>query len=53
MTANGERRHGTSTVKPARSSRRIADVDRPAEGALIVSQQPLIDVRQSMNPTER
>lgn len=28
----------------------IADLDRPREGALTVSQQPLIDVRQSMNP---
>ena len=28
----------------------IADLDRPAEGTLIVSQQALIDVRQSMNP---
>ena len=31
----------------------IADLDRPSEGALIVSQQPLIDVQQSMNPRER
>jgi hypothetical protein len=28
----------------------IADLDRPQEGALTVSQQALIDVRQSMNP---
>ena len=28
----------------------IADLDRPGEGSLIVSQQALIDVRQSMNP---
>jgi hypothetical protein len=31
----------------------IADLDRPSEGALIVSQQALIDVRQSMNPPAR
>ena len=31
----------------------IADLDRPSEGALIVSQQPLIDVQQSMKPRER
>jgi hypothetical protein len=31
----------------------IADLDRPAEGALVVSQQPLIDVQQSMKPRER
>ncbi len=31
----------------------IADLDRPSEGALIVSQQPLIDVQQSMQPRER
>ena len=31
----------------------IADLDRPGEGVLIVSQQPLIDVRQSMNSPER
>jgi hypothetical protein len=31
----------------------IADLDRPAEGTLTVSQQPLIDVRQSMNPPEK
>jgi hypothetical protein len=31
----------------------IADLDRPAEGALTVSQQPLIDVQQSMKPRER
>jgi hypothetical protein len=28
----------------------IADLDRPQEGSLTVSQQALIDVRQSMNP---
>lgn len=28
----------------------VVDLDRPQEGALIVSQQPLIDVRQSMTP---
>jgi hypothetical protein len=28
----------------------IVDLDRPQEGALTVSQQPLVDVRQSMNP---
>lgn len=31
----------------------IADLDRPQEGTLTVSQQALIDVRQSMNPPER
>lgn len=31
----------------------IADLDRPQEGTLIVSQQALIDVRQSMNPPEK
>jgi len=31
----------------------IADLDRPQEGTLIVSQQALIDVRESMNPSER
>jgi hypothetical protein len=31
----------------------IADLDRPGEGTLIVGQQALIDVRQSMNPRER
>ena len=31
----------------------IADLDRPSEGSLIVSQQALIDVRQSMNPPEK
>ncbi len=31
----------------------IADLDRPQEGALIVSQQALIDLRQSMNPAEK
>jgi hypothetical protein len=31
----------------------IADLDRPQEGSLTVSQQALIDVRQSMNPPER
>jgi hypothetical protein len=29
----------------------VIDLDRPQEGFLTVSQQPLIDVRQSMNPT--
>jgi len=29
----------------------IADLDRPAEGVLQVSQQALIDVQQSMKPT--
>jgi len=28
----------------------IADLDRPQEGTLTVSQQALIDVRQSMDP---
>lgn len=28
----------------------VVDLDRPQEGALVVSQQPLIDVRQSMTP---
>ncbi|GAB3437648.1 hypothetical protein GCM10027320_24550 [Massilia solisilvae] len=28
----------------------IADLDRPREGVLTVSQQPLLDLRQSMNP---
>lgn len=28
----------------------VVDLDRPQEGSLVVSQQPLIDVRQSMNP---
>jgi hypothetical protein len=28
----------------------IADLDRPQEGTLTVSQQALVDVRQSMNP---
>jgi hypothetical protein len=28
----------------------VVDLDRPQEGALTVSQQPLIDVRQSMTP---
>ena len=31
----------------------IADLDRPQEGTLTVSQQPLIDVRQSMNSAEK
>jgi hypothetical protein len=31
----------------------IADLDRPQEGTLTVSQQALIDVRQSMNPPEK
>ena len=31
----------------------IADLDRPQEGTLTVSQQALIDVRQSMNPPAR
>jgi hypothetical protein len=31
----------------------IADLDRPAEGTLVVSQQALIDVRQSMNRPPR
>jgi len=31
----------------------IADLDRPQEGTLTVSQQALIDVRRSMNPAER
>ena len=31
----------------------IADLDRPQEGSLTVSQQALIDVRHSMNPAER
>jgi anti-sigma factor RsiW len=31
----------------------IADLDRPQEGTLTVSQQALIDVRQSMNPPTR
>ena len=31
----------------------IADLDRPQEGRLTVSQQALIDVRQSMNPPEK
>ncbi len=31
----------------------IADLDRPQEGTLTVSQQALIDVRHSMNPAER
>jgi hypothetical protein len=31
----------------------IADLDRPQEGTLTVSQQALIDVRRSMNPPER
>ena len=31
----------------------IADLDRPQEGSLTVSQQALIDVRQSMNPQAR
>ncbi len=31
----------------------IADLDRPQEGSLTVSQQALIDVRQSMKPPER
>jgi len=31
----------------------IADLDRPQEGSLTVSQQALIDVRQSMNPPEK
>ena len=31
----------------------IADLDRPQEGSLTVSQQALIDVRQSMNSPER
>jgi hypothetical protein len=31
----------------------IADLDRPGEGTLIVGQQALIDVRQSMNPPGR
>jgi hypothetical protein len=31
----------------------IADLDRPQEGTLTVSQQALIDVRQSMNQPER
>jgi len=31
----------------------IADLDRPQEGNLTVSQQALIDVRQSMNPPEK
>lgn len=28
----------------------VVDLDRPQEGALVVSQQPLVDVRQSMTP---
>ena len=31
----------------------IADLDRPQEGSLTVSQQALIDVRQSMNPAQK
>jgi len=31
----------------------IADLDRPQEGSLTVSQQALIDVRQSMNPPQK
>jgi Protein of unknown function (DUF4239) len=31
----------------------IADLDRPQEGSLVVSQQALIDLRQSMNPPEK
>jgi hypothetical protein len=31
----------------------IADLDRPQEGTLTVSQQALIDVRQSMNPPQK
>jgi hypothetical protein len=31
----------------------IADLDRPQEGTLTVSQQALVDVRQSMNPPDR
>ncbi len=31
----------------------IADLDRPQEGSLTVSQQALIDVRQSMNPLQK
>jgi hypothetical protein len=31
----------------------ISDLDRPQEGSLTVSQQALIDVRQSMNPPEK
>jgi hypothetical protein len=31
----------------------IADLDRPQEGTLTVSQQALVDVRQSMNPPAR
>ena len=31
----------------------IADLDRPQEGTLTVSQQALIDVRQSMSPPEK
>jgi hypothetical protein len=28
----------------------IADLDRPQDGSLVVRQQALIDLRQSMNP---
>ena len=31
----------------------IADLDRPQEGTLTVSQQALIDLQQSMNRPER
>jgi hypothetical protein len=31
----------------------IADLDRPQEGTLTVSQQALIDLRQSMNPPDK